>query len=252
MRARLFVISAILSAMCMILAPDRASAQESTGNGFLFGAPTGSFTFRLGYAGASAGSDLFSQITSDLSLKRSDFGSFGYGADLAFALRPRLDLVVSGDFSGMEKKSDFREWQDISGKPIEQTTSFSRQSVTASLKYYLMSNGRTLGKFAWVPARYAPWVSAGVGRTYYDFKQKGDFIDFKNNNKVFTDTFTSAAWGNTAQLAAGIDWSINQRFALTSQAKYLWGKADLGLDFKGFAPIDLSGVGITGGLAIRF
>ena len=53
-------------------------------------------------------------------------------------------------------------------------------------------------------------------------------------------------------ISAGIDWSINQRFALTSQAKYLWGKADLGLDFKGFAPIDLSGVGITGGLAIRF
>ncbi len=229
-----------------------AQAQELSGNGFLFGAPMGSIAFRAGYAGANAGSDLFSQMTTDLSLKKGDFSSFGYGLDVAFALRPRLDVVVSADISGMDKKSDYREWQDNAGKPIEQTTGFSRQAFAASLKYSLVPNGRTLGKFAWVPARYVPWVSAGLGRTLYKFKQDGDFIDFGNNNKVSKDQFSSSKWGGTAQVAAGLDWSINQWFALTSQAKYLSGKADLDLDFSGFAPIDLSGFGMTAGLTIRF
>jgi len=252
MRLTRVVISTALGFACTALATSSVAAQEGSGKGFLFGAPAGSISIRGGYAGASASSDLFSQVTTDLSINRGDFSSLGYGADLSFALRPRLDLVFSADISGMEKKSDFREWQDNAGKPIEQTTSFGRQSYTASLKYYLLPYGRTLGKFAWVPSRYAPWVSAGVGRTSYTFKQTGDFIDFKQNNKVFRDTFSSSEWGNTALIAAGLDWNLTQRFALTTQAKYLWGKADLGLDFSGFQPIDLSGIGMTGGLAIRF
>lgn len=244
--------TAVRVAACVAVLAGAVQAQEMSGNGFLFGAPTGSFTFRAGYAAANAGSDLFSQMTTDLSLKKGDFSSFGYGFDFAFALRPRIDLVISADLSGMDKKSDYREWQDDAGKPIEQTTAFSRQSYAANLKYYLLPNGRTLGKFAWVPTRYAPWVSAGLGRTQYKFKQNGDFIDFGDNNKVSWDSFSSSKWGGTVQAAAGIDWSINQRFALTSQVKYLSGKADLGLDYSGFDPIDLSGLGMTAGLTIRF
>ena len=44
----------------------------------------------------------------------------------------------------------------------------------------------------------------------------------------------------------------HEMFALTSQLRYLWGKADLGLDFSGFAPIDLSGIGMTAGVTIRY
>jgi len=252
MRVKRFTISGTMVVACLTLGAAASSAQELSGNGYLFGAPSGSFSLRAGYAGASAGSDLFSQMTRDLSLNKKDFSSLGYGFDLSLALRPRLDLVVSADLSGMEKKSDFRDWQDNSGKPIEQTTSFSRQSYLASLKYYLLPYGRTLGKLAWVPARYAPWVSAGFGRTEYHFKQTGDFVDFKKNNLVFHDTFNSSKWGSAAQVAAGVDWNLSQRFALTTQARYLWGKADLGLDFSGFDPIDLSGIGMTGGLTIRF
>lgn len=252
MRRVRFVISATVALAVAALSAGTLAAQESSGNGFLFGAPLGSFTFRVGYAGASAGSDLFSQMTKDLSLKRSDFASFGYGADIAFAVHRRVDVIVSADLSGMDKKSDFREWQDNLGKPIEQTTTFARQSYLVSGKYYVLPYGRTLGKFAWVPTRYSPWVSVGLGRTLYNFKQTGDFVDFKNNNRVFSDTFQSSKWGATAQISGGLDWNLNQRFALTTQAKYLWGKADLNLDFSGFAPIDLSGVGMTGGLTIRF
>jgi hypothetical protein len=246
--------SAVLT-VCAILVASAAGAQrppESSGNGFLFSAPKGSFTLRAGYAGATAGSDIFSFVTNELSLRRGDFSSFAMGGDISLAVRPRLDLVFSMDVDGMEKDSDYREWQDNSGDPIEQTTAFSRQSYIASAKYYLLPRGRSLGRFAWVPAQYSPWVSAGVGRIHYSLKQHGDFVDFENGNRVFNDSFKSEKWGTSGQVSGGLDWSLNQRWALTTQAKYLFGKAELRNDYDGFEPIDLSGLGFSAGLTLRF
>jgi hypothetical protein len=252
MRTKHFVAAPAFALLLLALGGRSAAAQRTAGDGFLFGAPRVGFTIRLGYEAPTAGSDLFSFVTNELSLRRSDFGSYAYGADFAVAVRPQLSVVVSGDFGGMDKKSDYRLWQDNAGLPIEQTTSFSRQSYVASLRYYFRPYGRSLSTFAWVPTRLAPWVSAGVGRTHYTFAQKGDFVDFTNSNRVFTDSYSSEAWGATALAAAGLDWSISPRLTMTTQARYLWGRADLGLDFSGFAPIDLSAFGLTGGLTIRF
>lgn len=229
-----------------------ASAQEASGRGFLFGAPSGSLALRVGYSGATAGSDVFQFVTNELTLRKRDFGSFVMGGDLSFALSSRFDVMLSVDADAMEKKSEFREWIDDDGNPIEQSTAFSRQSYMVSAKYYLLPHGRSLGRFAWVPARYVPWVSAGGGRILYTFSQNGDFIDFEQNNKVFHDSFKSSKWGNSAHVSAGIDWSLTQRFALTTQARYLFGKAELEPDYSGFDPIDLSGLGLTAGLTIRF
>jgi hypothetical protein len=252
MTATRLLISPAVALLCLASIAPAAGAQRLSGDGFLFGAPKATVAVRFGYAAPSAGSDLFSFVTDELSLRRSDFGTFNYGADIAVPVRPRWSVVLSADIGGMDKKSDYREWQDNSGRPIEQSTSFKRQAYAASLRYYLRPAGRSLSTFAWIPSQVAPWASAGVGRTYYKFAQHGDFVDFTNSNRVFTDSYKSAAWGFTAQAAAGVDLSLSPRFAMTTQAKYLRGKADLGLDYSGFAPIDLSGLSMTGGLAIRF
>lgn len=244
--------SIVAGVMIMVLASASARAQESSGRGFLFGAPNATLTLRAGYAGANAGSDVFSFVTNELTLRRGDFASFGVGGDLAITVAPRVDVVLSVDNSGMSKQSEFRQWQDNSGNPITQNTSFSRTSYTASARYHLVPQGRSLGRLAWVPSRYAPWVSAGIGRTSYSFSQNGDFIDFNKGNSVFSDSFHSSQWTTTGQVAAGVDWSLNQRFALTTQAQYLWGKGDLQQDYSGFDAIDLSGVGMSAGLTIRF
>lgn len=252
MNATRFLVSPALALLCLALPSRPAVAQRLSGDGFLFGPPKASLAFRAGYAMPSAGSDLFGFVTNELSLRRRDFGSYAYGADFVVRLNFRLSAVISADLGGMDKKSDYREWQDNSGRPIEQSTSFERQAYTASLRYYLLPYGRRLSKYAWIPSRFAPWASAGAGRTHYRFAQSGDFVDFANGNRVFADSFASEAWGFTAQVSGGVDWSISPRLAMTTQAKYVRGKADLDLDYSGFAPIDLSGLSMTTGLAIRF
>jgi hypothetical protein len=51
---------------------------------------------------------------------------------------------------------------------------------------------------------------------------------------------------------AGVDYALGPRFAITTEARYLWSNAELSQDFSGFQPLDLSGLSTTVGLSIRF
>jgi len=123
--------------------------------------------------------------------------------------------------------------------------------VTVNARYYLMDRGRQIGHFAWVPNRFAPYVGAGAGLMYYEFGQKGDFID-NTTLAVFPDAFHSGGWAPMAQLSAGVEWSLGSRWALRTEARYLTASAAPSSDFPGFHRIDLSGVTSSAGLFVRF
>lgn len=245
--------AAALAALAALLALTAAPvAAQSAGNGFLFGAPTGSITLRGGFSAPNAGSDIFRFAANELTLNRSDFQSFTLGGDLAVPLSPRTDAVFGIAYAGSRTPSEFRHWVDLNNLPIQQTTSFTRVPVTASVKTYLLPRGRAIGQFAWIPSRFAPYVGAGAGLMWYEFRQSGDFVDFKNGNSVFTDTFSSSGWTPTAHAFVGGDYSLSPRFAVTTEARYGWARASLGRAFTGFNRIDLSGFAATVGLTIRY
>jgi hypothetical protein len=233
-----------------LAAPAIARAQD-TGRGFLFGTPMGSVTIRGGWALARAKSDLFSFTTDQLTLSRGDFSSPEVGVDLAARLASRTDLVFSSGISGMSRQSEFRHFIDNDNQPIQQTTTFLRVPVTIGIKQYLTSPGRSIGRFAWIPSRVAAYVGAGGGLMYYKFRQAGDFIDFQTTD-VFSSLYASDGWTGTTYAAAGLEYSLGPRFALTTEARYLWSNARLSNDFSGFDHLDLSGASTTIGLSVRF
>ena len=241
----------LLPALVLAVALPVAARAQSTGNGFLFGAPMGSLTIRGGYANASAGSDLFAFSTDQLTLNRRDFSSPTVDIDLAFRTGARTDVVFGGSFAGTSKGSEFRHFVDQNNAAVRQNTTFQRVPLTISLRHYLTSRGRSVGNFAWVPARFTPFVGLGGGATWYRFRQSGDFIDFKTNN-VFPSTLESSGWAPTARAMAGADYTLSPRLALTGQETYLWAKGGLSNDFSGFHRIDLSGLSTTLGLSVRF
>ncbi len=226
-------------------------AAQGSGNGFLFRQPVGSFGVRAGFAQASAGSDIFSFMTNELTLGRSDFAGVSYGADLAFRIWSRVDLVLGGAYSGSDVRSEFRRFVDNNDLPIEQTTNLARIPLTASAKLYLTPRGRSVGRFAWIPATFAPFVGVGGGAMWYRFRQQGDFIDM-DTFEVFPDTFRSSGWTPTANGFAGLDVSLSPRFGLTGDGRYTWARAPLSSDFSGFDRIDLSGYNASLGLYVRF
>lgn len=229
----------------------RPALAQGSGDGFLFTEPKGSFELRGGFAHANANSDIFSFTTNQLTVDRRDFSGFTIGADLGFRVAPRFDVVVGGSYAGTSTPSEFRDFVDQNDLPIEQTTTFQRVPLSASVKAYLTPRGRAIGHFAWVPTRLAVYVGGGGGAMWYRFRQRGDFIDFATND-VFSDQFTSSGWTPEAHAMAGLDFSLSPRFALTTQGRYTWARADMSQDFQGFHKIDLSGFAVTAGLAVRF
>lgn len=244
---RLHAGGLLLAAMCCA---GPATAQ-SAGDGFLFKRPVGSLAVLVGFNRATAGGDLFSFVTDELTLSRGDFSAPTLGADLSFWLSPRGELTVGVAVAATRARSEFRDWVDQGNLPIEQTTTFRRAPVTVSAKWYLADRGRSIGRLAWVPARYAPYVGVGVGWTWYRFRQAGDFIDFTDNH-VFRDTFQSKGWAWTGHVMTGVDVSLGARFFVTTEARYTRSRASLSRDFVGFNGIDLSGFTMTAGLAARF
>ena len=86
---------------------------------------------------------------------------------------------------------------------------------------------------------------------FYKFRQEGDFINLQTTD-VFPSEYASEGWTHTVYTNAGLEYSVSPRFALTTEARYVWSKAELSRDFSGFGKLDLSGLSTTVGLAVRF
>jgi opacity protein-like surface antigen len=242
----------LVAALALAGTAAASAGAQSAGNGFLFEQPTGSLTLRGGYAHANANSDIFSFSTDELTLDKSDFSGPIFGADISFRVAPRIDIVLGTSYAGTSTQSSYRDLVDENSAEITQTTDFRRVPVMASVRAYLTSRGRSVGRFAWVPTRFAPYVGVGGGAMWYEFSQHGEFVDHDDGNHIFTSEFSSSQWTPAAQGMVGLDFSITPRIALTGEAKYIWAKGTLDDTFTGFDKIDLSGLSTTIGLTYRY
>src|SRR5438105_7858907 len=218
-RRRMRILNFVLA---LVFAASPALAQGA-GSGFLFRPPNGSVSIRTGLDRASAGSDLFTFVTDQLTVTRNDFNAVTFALDVDYRLSRRVDVVFGFGSSRTVTKSEFRHWVDNNRQPIEQTTEFNRVPLTASVKAYLMPAGRSIGHFAWIPARIAPYVGAGGGVMWYRFQQQGDFIAF-DTLKVFTDSFDSNGWTPTVHALGGVEVSLGSRLAIATEARYEWAR----------------------------
>ena len=241
---------ALAVALAAMIGP-RAARAQSEGDGFLFHKPIGAFVVRGGISSAMASGDLYSFLTNQFTLDKGDFRAPAFGGDLLITVAPRVDLDFGVGYAGSKKATEFRHWVDTDNNPIQQTTTLARVPMTVGARFYLTAPGRSIGKFAWIPTKFVPYVGAGGGMMWYRLHQVGDFIDFKTTD-VFPDEFESSGWTPTAHALAGANYTLTPRLALTGEARYTWAKGSLGTDFEGFDGIDLSDVGLTLGLNVRF
>jgi len=239
-----------LSAAVFLVGGGTSSFAQSSSDGYLFHRPDVTLSVRGGYSHADASSDVFDEVTSNLTLDRGDFSGLSVGGDLAVPIASRVDLVLAGGYSRSNHKSEFRDFVDNNDLPIEQTTSFERIPITANLRVNLSAPGRSIGSLAWIPNRVVPYVGAGVGAMRYRFRQQGDFVDF-NTNAVFNSTLESSGWAFVGQAMAGVDYNFTSKFGLSLDARYLRANGELDAAFKGYDRIDLSGLTATVGLSVR-
>jgi hypothetical protein len=256
MRLARTVTPAFLVLLGALSTPGNTTAQE----GFLFRSPVVTLSLRAGAILPAANDEIHRFFTDTLTLERRDFASSTYGGDIGIRLSNRLDLLVGITHASVKKRSEFVNWvhepDDPSTPvdetvPIEQTTMLRRTPVTVGARFFLMDRGRSVGTLAWVPTSFAPYVGAGVGKTWYKLQQEGEFVDHENLD-IFLDNLQSS--GSTEQLHVfgGTEWWANARIGLTAEARYSWGSAPLSDSYTAFNQIDLRGFQLTAGLATRF
>ena len=248
-----------LAGAITLAAPASQAQAQASGKGFLFSAPAGSFSLRGGYALANAGSAVFSDAISQLTLDKRDFSSLTFGGDISYAPTPRTDLVFDVGVSYAKQPSEVRDFYEGEDDPIVQSTKFRRVPVTLGLKYYLADRGREVSRFAYIPSAFAPYVGIAGGAMQYKFEQSGDFVDFRTIDpvtgeaEIYTATIEDSGWTPMAHGMAGIDYTLGPWIALTFEGRYQWAKAKLDPDvFEGYDKLDLTGFTGTVGFKVRF
>jgi len=217
---------------------------------FLFEPPVAAITLRVGRNFARAGGDLFDFFTSTLTLGRRDFHAFSVAGEATFHLGPRLALVAGVGGASAHARSEFRDWEGEDGLPIEQTTRFLQIPITVGAKLYLLPHGRSVGRFAWIPAPFAPYVGAGVGAIRYEIEQKGEFVDYETLD-IFADELSASGWALAEQVFGGADINLSRRLFLQVEARYTWAGSEPRGDFLDFDTVDLRGLQTTVGLSLR-
>lgn len=240
----------LILATAVLLFPAASHAQD----GFMFGQPKGQLTLRAGPVLHRAGGDLLNFFQSELTLDRGDFRAPAIGGEIAFVVHPSLDIAVGAGWSNVESGSESRHyWEDIDGEdvPIRQTTALRVIPVTATLRYYPLSRGQSISQFAWVPARTTPYLGVGGGMAWHRLQQWGDFVQ-ESDLTIFTDSWESNSRSGIAHVLAGVDHWFSPRFGLNAEGRYTFGSATPAGDFASWDSIDLSGLQLGVGLAVRW
>lgn len=246
---RKLVLFAALAAA--LAAPQAASAQG--GPGFLFDQPKVALGLRVGYVVPRISGQIFDDARSDYNLNRMDFATPYIGGEVAARVNERWDVALNVGWGLNETRSHYRDWVDQDGFEIEQDTRFQTVTATLGARYYFVDRGRTVGRFAWVPSAITPFVSAGVGLSWYDLEQAGDFIDFGSEDmEIVGDLVESSGTGAAAYASLGADVSLGKHFYLTGEVRSVLAGAQAGGQYALYDGVDLSGLQFITGLSLRW
>jgi outer membrane protein W len=199
----------------------------------------------------NAASDLFSVVTRDLTLQKSDFQAPLFSFDFGVTFQSHFAAVFAIEYSKASPVSEFRHYVDENGNSIVQNNSFSQLPITGTLRYYPLKTGESVGSYVWMPVRFNPYIAAGGGLMRYDFRQSGSFVDNSTLN-IFDHVFESDGFGPAGHLAGGFDINFSKRLFANIEARYVFSHKHLSQDFTRFNPIDLWGLRMSGGFGVRF
>jgi len=220
---------------------------------FQFDEPRMSLGFRGGWAFNRSKGEIYDFLTDELTLSNSDFDAPAFTIDFSWRLISWLDVVFGVGYSGRKQDSEDRNFTEANGSPIVQSTRLTQVPLTVSLKVYPIGRGEKVGQYAWIRKVVVPYVGGGIGGTWYELKQKGDFVHVTDPTDpgdvfcqggdacIFADVFTSDAWGFSQHVFAGVDIRLTRSLGLILEGRYSWADAKVQGDYVGFNRIDLDG-----------
>ncbi len=245
--AKKLLFTALLFVLC---AGSRARAQGEAPD-FLFGRPNAWIAVSGTWLVPRAGGDLFTFVSDQLTLDRSDFRTPAFTGSFGIPLHQHLDVVGDIEISHRVVPSEYRAYVKADRSSIAQTTQFDQATLGFGVRYLPLGRGQTISRYAFLPRRVTPYVGAGASVVHYNFQQRGDFVDFVDLS-IFAHLFVSKGWSVGPHVDGGADLQIWRMFFLNVAARYAWAHSGLSRDFVGFEGIDLSGFKTSTGISVVF
>jgi hypothetical protein len=231
----------------MLLLPLTASAQDDNYRS----AYNGTISIRIGTMSLAGDSDLWDENFDYLTYEMEDFDGSSFGMEYNWFMNDLVTLGFGFDYYSQSVSTEYRDYIADDGLPIYQNIDLNVVPLTVTVKITPFGNGAPkYGKnqgFAIVP-----WIGGGVGIYAFTYQEDGEFIDFWDDS-IFNATFISdseAAFGY--HLAGGLVVPLSSKFDVFAEVRKFWAEGELGPDFEGFEPLDLSGITFIGGASIRF
>lgn len=200
-----------------------------------------SFSIRIGALMPRAQSDIW-----DLNVEETTFtktrligGMLGAGLDIFWSRWVNTSLFVYVYERDMDVED--RDFVYPDGTPIARTISLNVVPIELTLKFLPLGRMRRGA---------IPYLGGGVGLYVWKYQEIGDFV-FDRFGDPFIDfgDFQASGVEFGWHVLAGLQIRIGRRSTLDLEIKYHDARGDMGRDFPGFNPIDLSGVSLLTGIS---
>jgi hypothetical protein len=188
--------------------------------------------------------DVLVEDLNSLAFDVRDFRGASVFGEWNITFDDRVELGFGAGFYRRTVPSVYRDFVDIDLTEIEQDLQLRIIPVSAIVRFMPINKaGQT-----------QPYIGGGVAALNWKYTEKGEFVDFNNNNNIFEDIYTASGTTLAPVVLGGIRFPINgDVYALNLEARYQFGKGNLGND-NGFLAekINLGGFNFTAGFQIRF
>jgi hypothetical protein len=218
---------------------------------FFFGPPRAFLNVRGSLLIPRASGELFTFVSDQLTVDRSDLRAGGFGFDVGAVVTPAFDFVAGFDSNHSTTHSEYRHFVASNQQPITQQTRFRQSVISIGVRFTPGARGRRVSNYAFVPRRITPYAGGGLSLGYYTFSQNGQFVDY-TDLAIFADTFHSDGWSIGPYAHGGVDVQVWKHLFVTFDGRYTWMQSDLDRDFVGFDGIDLAGFRGGTGISVVF
>ncbi len=240
---RLFAAASIVVATLAAVGPAAAAPPGQDGG----------FNFRFGGFFPTGNSDFWDTNEAAFTLDHSDFNGVTGGVGYTASINNFFEFDVNADFYAASTRSADSLFTDQDGFPIFHDSRLAIFPVTVGFR--VLPAGRyarrgTEGKH--YVRRPVPYFGAGVGMSYWQYEEEGDFV--ASDFSVVYDRFTETGLAFEKHAMIGIEFPVAPDWNVTLEVRQSWAEATPGGSFSVVNPgtLDLGGTSVFLGGSLRF
>ena len=242
---RVFLVLALAAAAATV--PARAQAPRDNG----------ALQFRIGGFFPQLNGEFWDANFDAYTLDDSDLQDAIVGGSFIFPATNNLELGFNVDFYDAATRSADRDFTDEFGNAILHDTGLRVVPMTVDLRFLPAGRYALRGKGGRIAVRRpVPYFGAGLGFSYWEFQEIGDFVDDPNgpDPTVIFDEVSDSGTAFETHVLAGIEIPVGPAWSLMFEGRYSWcddqPAGRLGEIYPG--DIDLGGASFFFGGSVRF